>query len=124
MTPEQLAQLTKLRHDLHRIPEVSGKEKRTAAFIAEQVKDANPDALLTGLGGHGVAAVFDSKAPGPTVMIRCELDGLPIHEISDLPYRSETDGRGHLCGHDGHMVMVAGLAEWLAERPLQRGRVV
>lgn len=124
MTPEQHARLTQLRHDLHRIPEVSGKEERTAAFIADLMQASEPDMLLTSLGGYGVAAVFDSGTPGPSVMIRCELDGLPIHEISDLPYRSQIDGRGHLCGHDGHMVMVAGLAEWLAERPLQRGRVV
>jgi len=124
MTPEALERLTRLRHDLHRIPEVSGQEARTAAVITEFLGQAAPDEILTGLGGHGVAAVYDSGQSGPTVMIRCELDGLPIHEISDLEYRSQTDGQGHLCGHDGHMTMVAGLADWLSGRPLERGRVV
>jgi amidohydrolase len=124
MTPDQLAQLIQLRHDLHRIPEVSGQEARTAAFITDFLGGAGADEILTGLGGHGVAAVYDSGQDGPTVMIRCELDGLPIHEISDLEYRSQTDGQGHLCGHDGHMTMVAGLTGWLSGRPLKRGRVV
>ena len=124
MTPETFARLTRLRHDLHRIPEVSGREARTAAFITDFLGQTSPDEILTGLGGHGVAAIFDSGRDGPTVMIRCELDGLPIHEISELEYRSQTDGQGHLCGHDGHMTMVAGLTGWLADKPLERGRVV
>ncbi|MDE4131720.1 amidohydrolase [Phaeobacter sp. QD34_3] len=124
MTPQCLAQLTKLRHDLHKIPEVSGQEEKTAAFVADYLTGFSPDDLLTGLGGHGVAAVFQGAAAGPTVLIRCELDGLPIEEQSKAPYRSTHAGRGHLCGHDGHMVMVAGLAEHLAQHRPQRGRVV
>ncbi len=121
MTPQDMAAL---RHRLHRIPEVSGAEVQTAAFIAAFLQEHAPDQLLTGLGGHGVAAVYDSGTAGPTVLIRCELDGLPIEELSDHPYRSTIMGNGHLCGHDGHMVMVAALAPWLATRVLQRGRVV
>ncbi|WP_293576379.1 amidohydrolase [Phaeobacter sp.] len=124
MTPERLAQLTTLRQALHRIPEVSGAEEKTAAFITEYLREFAPDHLLTGLGGHGVAAVYDGAAEGPTVMIRCELDGLPIPELSDQPYRSTHVGRGHLCGHDGHMTMVAALAEELSATRPARGRVV
>ncbi|UWQ89623.1 amidohydrolase [Rhodobacteraceae bacterium M382] len=124
MTPELFRRLTQLRHDLHRIPEVSGQEARTAAFIEDTLTRHTPDSLISGLGGYGVAAVFDSGTPGPTVMIRCELDGLPIPEQSEARYRSTHEGRGHLCGHDGHMAIVAGLADWLAARPLARGRVV
>jgi amidohydrolase len=124
MTPDVLTQLKTLRHALHQIPEVSGQEAQTAEVIAEFLNLRGPDRLLTGLGGHGVAAVFDSGVPGPAVMIRCELDGLPIPEHSDQPYRSTHAGRGHLCGHDGHMVMVAGLADWLASEPSKAGRVI
>lgn len=124
MTPDRLAQLTGLRHALHQIPEVSGAEEKTAAYITTYLRAYAPDRLLTGLGGHGVAAVYDGAADGPTVMIRCELDGLPIEELSDQPYRSTHAGRGHLCGHDGHMTMVAALAEDLAANRPARGRVV
>ena len=124
MTPDRLAQLTGLRHALHQIPEVSGAEEKTAAYITTYLRAYAPDRLLTGLGGHGVAAVYDGAEDGPTVMIRCELDGLPIEELSDQPYRSTHAGRGHLCGHDGHMTMVAALAEDLAAKRPARGRVV
>lgn len=124
MTPERLAQLTWLRHSLHKIPEVSGAEEKTAALIAEYLRKFHPDDLLTALGGHGVAAVFDGAADGHTVLIRCELDGLPIKELSEHPYSSTHTGRGHLCGHDGHMVMVAALAAGLSKQRPMRGRVV
>ena len=124
MTPERLAQLTRLRHALHQIPEVSGAEEQTAAMVMDFLRGYDPDQLLTGLGGHGVAAVFDGATDGPTVLFRCELDGLPIRELSDRPYRSRHDGRGHLCGHDGHMIMVAALAQDLAAQRPARGRVV
>lgn len=116
--------LTALRHALHQIPEVSGQEARTAAHITTFLQRYQPDRLITHLGGHGVAAIYDSGLSGPTVLIRCELDGLPIPEASDLPYRSTIPGNGHLCGHDGHMVMVAGLAPWLSAGVLARGRVI
>lgn len=124
MTPERLAQLTRLRRALHQIPEVSGAEEKTAAMVADYLRGHAPDHLLTSLGGHGVAAVYEGRADGPTVLIRCELDGLPIEELSDYPYRSAHAGRGHLCGHDGHMTMVAALAEDLAANRPARGRAV
>lgn len=124
MTPERLAQLTRLRHALHQIPEVSGAEEKTAAMVAGYLRQHQPDKLLTGLGGHGIAAVYEGREDGPTVLIRCELDGLPIEELSDQPYRSTHAGRGHLCGHDGHMAMVAALAEDLAAQRPAKGRAV
>ncbi|MFY0310779.1 amidohydrolase [Leisingera sp. D0M16] len=124
MTPERLAQLTRLRHALHQIPEVSGAEEKTAAMVAGYLRQHQPDKLLTGLGGHGIAAVYEGREDGPTVLIRCELDGLPIEELSDQPYRSTHTGRGHLCGHDGHMTMVAALAEDLAASRPAKGRAV
>lgn len=119
-----LVELTAFRRDLHRRPEVSGAEGETATTITAALQALSPKSILTGLGGHGVAAVFEGTEDGPTVLFRCELDALPIHEISDSPWRSEIDGVGHLCGHDGHMTMILGLGRLLARQPIARGRVV
>lgn len=124
MTPDRLARLIGLRHDLHRAPELSGEETETAARIAAELSALSPEALHVGLGGHGVAAVFAGAAPGPTVAIRCELDALPIPETTGLAYASRVPGKGHLCGHDGHMVMVLAVAQALADRRPARGRAV
>ncbi|MFT7046972.1 MAG: amidohydrolase [Celeribacter sp.] len=112
-----------LRHNLHRQPEISGEEVQTATRIVHELTRAGADQIWQNLGGYGVAAEFRGAESGPTVMIRCELDGLPIAEESTLPYRSEIDGKGHLCGHDGHMCIVMGVALGLAKRPV-RGRVI
>lgn len=119
-----LPQLVALRHDLHRAPEISGDESRTAALIAEQMAALTPEQLITGLGGHGVAAIFDSGQAGPTALFRCELDGLLIREISTVAWRSQFEDRGHLCGHDGHMAIITGLACAMAARRPARGRVI
>ncbi|MEX0971354.1 MAG: amidohydrolase [Paracoccaceae bacterium] len=123
LTPKQFAQLTALRHDLHRNPEVSGEEIATAQRISAALEALGADRIWQGLGGHGVAAEFTGAGPGPTVLLRCELDGLPIRELSDLPYKSLIDGKGHLCGHDGHMVSMLGVGMWLKMRPAT-GRVI
>jgi amidohydrolase len=123
LSSEQLNYLVALRHELHQSPEVSGEEIRTAERIASELTTLGADRLWRGLGGHGVAAEFAGRENGPTVLLRCELDGLPIREISDLPYRSTIPGKGHLCGHDGHMVSMLGVAARLARRP-QKGRVI
>lgn len=116
--------LISLRHDLHRQPELSGEEGQTAATLRAFLADTKPTAVLSGLGGYGLALVFDSGHTGPTVLLRCELDALPIEELSAAPHRSAVPGKGHLCGHDGHMAILAGMARHLARRPPARGRVV
>ncbi|OIQ36172.1 MAG: peptidase M20 [Roseobacter sp. MedPE-SW] len=123
LTDSQFEYLQSLRRELHQMPEISGEEEQTAARIALELGRAGADHIWRGLGGHGVAAEFRGAQDGPTVLIRCELDALPIQEISQAPYRSRIEGRGHLCGHDGHMVMVLGLALALKKRPA-RGRVI
>lgn len=123
LTNTQLAYLQSLRQALHQSPEISGEEVETAARITQELTRAGADRVWTGLGGHGVAAEFCGQQDGPTVLIRCELDALPISEISQAPYRSQIEGKGHLCGHDGHMVMVLGVALALKTRPAT-GRVI
>lgn len=123
LTNTQFAYLQSLRQALHQSPEISGEEVETAARITQELTRAGADRVWTGLGGHGVAAEFCGQQDGPTVLIRCELDALPIPEISQALYRSQIEGKGHLCGHDGHMVMVLGVALALKTRPA-KGRVI
>jgi len=124
LTNQDMVELVAFRHKLHRMPELSREEAQTAQEIRAVLVATNPDRLITGLGGHGIAAVYEGAQPGPTVMIRAELDGLPIEEISGIPYRSTVPGKGHLCGHDGHMTILTGLARLLGRRRPQSGRVV
>ena len=105
-------------------PEAPREEKKTAARIAAELAALEPDQLFTGIGGHGIAAVFDSGVPGPVLMFRSELDGLPIEDMADVPHRSRIKGRGHLCGHDGHMVSLLALAGEMAHRRPAKGRVI
>jgi amidohydrolase len=112
-----------LRRRLHRQPELAFGEEKTARTIVDFLQPLGPDRVVTGLGGHGLAFDFDGESAGPRVLVRCELDALPIDETTDLEYRSEFEGVSHKCGHDGHMTMVAGLAERLRERRPERGTV-
>lgn len=122
LSDRDLAELTQWRHEMHRHPEVSRAEAATAARVAQALAPLTPDQILTGLGGHGLAAVWGQK--GPLVMFRAELDALPIHEISDLPHRSTRPGVGHLCGHDGHMTILLALARLIHGTPPTGLRVV
>lgn len=124
MSTEQLKRLTSFRKHLHRFPDLSGQEQATAERVGAYLSKCPPDHIATGLGGTGIAAVYEGAAPGPTVAIRCELDALPIPEETGLDHASEITGQGHLCGHDGHMVMVLALAEALSARRPARGRAV
>jgi amidohydrolase len=123
-TNRDIVELVAWRHRLHAMPELSGQEMRTAAEVQRFLSATRADRVLTGLGGHGVAAVFEGAAPGPTLMFRAELDALPIAEDGERAYRSEVPGMGHQCGHDGHMASLAGLALGLSRQPPARGRVV
>lgn len=124
LTNSDLVALTAFRRDLHRNPEISGQEVNTARRIVAALEPLIPTKILTGLGGHGVAAVFDSGTDGPTVMFRAELDALPIQEINDIEWLSEVAGKSHVCGHDGHMTMLLALGRMLARKPVAKGRVV
>ncbi|CUX59866.1 amidohydrolase [Agrobacterium genomosp. 13] len=124
LTNRDMLDLIELRHDLHRHPEISGEEKETARRIRDFLAQAKPDRILADLGGHGVAAIFDSGKSGPAILIRSELDALPIHEKSEAEYRSGTDGKGHLCGHDGHSTILTALALGLSRKRPETGSVI
>ena len=124
LTNSDIVELTAFRRHLHAHPELSGQEEWTAATIAAALAPLCPDRIVTGLGGHGVAAVFDGAEPGPTLMFRSELDALPIEELTDASHRSTHPGKGHLCGHDGHSTILLGLARLVVRHRPARGRVV
>ncbi|WP_419910911.1 amidohydrolase [Hoeflea sp.] len=123
LSDNEIEALVSIRRDLHMRPELSGEESETADRIFDHLTDLGPDRIVRGLGGTGVAAIFDGGQPGPSVMMRCELDGLPISETGTVSYKSRIPGKGHQCGHDGHMAMLLGVAMLLRERPA-RGRAV
>lgn len=124
LSNSDVVELVAWRQELHRFPEVSGEEEKTAEKVVAFLNPSRPDRIITGLGGHGVAAVYQGAEPGPTVMVRCELDALPIEEISEAAHRSQVPGKSHACGHDGHMATVAALSRGLGRQRPQRGRAV
>ena len=124
LTNRDILELTEWRRDMHRHPEVSRQEQGTAKRVNAALAQLSSNYVVTGLGGHGIAAVFDGDAPGPTVMFRAELDALPITEISTADHRSTIPGIAHLCGHDGHMTLLLGLGRLLARRRPVAGRVI
>ena len=102
LTNSDVAELTEWRRFLHRFPEVSREEAETARHVVAALAALKPDQVVTGLGGHGVAAVFEGAEVGPSVLFRSEIDALPIQELSNVAHRSTIPGKGHLCGHDGN----------------------
>lgn len=124
LTNLDVIELTEFRRELHRFPEISGEEANTAGMIETAAKSLGANQILTGLGGHGVAVIFDSGNDGPTVLFRAELDALPIEELSYAPWVSKVQGKAHLCGHDGHMAMLLAFGRLLSRNPVATGRVV
>ncbi|NVJ87208.1 MAG: amidohydrolase [Algoriphagus sp.] len=116
--------LIQLRHTLHQYPEIAGEEHQTAQRILDFFKPLKPDEILEKLGGTGLAFIFKGKNPGKRLLFRCELDALPIEEKGKPSYKSSILGKGHLCGHDGHMAIICGLGEKLSKKRPEFGEVV
>ncbi|MEW1644318.1 MULTISPECIES: amidohydrolase [unclassified Streptomyces] len=98
--------------DLHRHPELSGEERRTAGKLVERFAEAGFE-TLEGVGGTGVTGVL-RNGDGPTVLLRADMDALPVPEETGLSYASSVDGVMHACGHDMHVTWLAGAAGALA----------
>jgi len=124
LTNADIAELTDWRRELHRFPEISGQEAETAARVTAALAGTKPDSIVTGLGGHGVAAIWTGAQPGDTVLFRCELDALPIDEVGQPHWRSTIPGKGHMCGHDGHMTILMALARLISRNRPSKGRVI
>jgi amidohydrolase len=101
-----------LRRDLHRHPELSLREERTAQRIARELERLGLS-YRTGVGGQGLVADVPGRSPGPMVALRADMDALPVHEETGLPFSSEVPGVMHACGHDGHASILLGAAELL-----------
>ena len=97
----------KTRRDLHRIPETAYSEKKTSAYVADYLKGEGLE-VRTGIAQYGVVGLMKTGRPGPTLMIRADMDALPVTEATGLPFASTHEGAMHACGHDGHMAMVLG----------------
>jgi len=115
-----LNQIIKFRQTLHRYPELSGEEKDTAARIKTFLQQQKPDEIIENIAGHGIAAVFDSGKDGPTLLLRSDLDALPIEEVNDFAHKSRNEGVGHKCGHDGHMAILAGVATLICKNQAKK----
>ena len=116
--------IKELRRELHKYPELSGKEKETAKRIRNFVEIHNKTEIVEGIGGNGLAAIYSFSNQGPVIVIRCELDALPIQDKSSQYYRSVHNGVSHSCGHDGHMTIVAGLIFWIKEQSFDQGKII
>src|SRR5216683_5883273 len=108
------------RRDIHQHPELLYDVHRTAAFVAERLREFGCDEVATGLGRTGVVGVIKGRKPAPkgdikVIGLRADMDALPIEEATNLAYASRTPGKMHACGHDGHTAMLLGAARYLAE---------
>jgi amidohydrolase len=122
---EMLPEITEWRQHLHRNPEILYEVHQTAAFVAEKLREFGLDEVVEGIGRTGVVGVIRGKGEGTrTIGLRADMDALPIHEETGLPYASETPGKMHACGHDGHTAMLLGAAKYLAETRNFDGTVV
>ena len=110
--------LREWRQDFHRHPELGYEEHRTAQVIAERLREMGFDGVETGVGGTGVVGTLHGRGgPGDeahSIMLRADMDALPIHELNDSAHKSLTDGKMHACGHDGHVTMLLGAAQHMA----------
>ena len=116
LSPEVAAmaeELVAIRRDLHAHPELGYEERRTAGIVATRLRELGIE-VQEGVAETGVIGLLRGARPGPTVLLRADMDALPIQEASEVPYRSQTPGVMHACGHDGHTAILLGTARVLA----------
>lgn len=119
------AELAEWRRDFHAHPELGYTEHRTSALVAERLRAFGFDTVETGIGRTGVVGVLHGRdgPGGPAVMLRADMDALPIREATGAEHASRTEGVMHACGHDGHTTMLLGAAKRLADTRNFRGTV-
>ncbi|CAG9001231.1 MAG: N-acetylcysteine deacetylase [Candidatus Celerinatantimonas neptuna] len=115
--------LITIRHDLHKIAELSGSEFQTQTYIRNQLRLLPSPPTISTIADSGIIACFNSHIPGPSVLLRADMDALPIQELAQHCYVSMTPGVSHLCGHDGHTTSLLGVARLLSRKPISRGAV-
>jgi amidohydrolase len=118
------ADIIEMRRDLHRHPELGFQEVRTAGIVAKRLSDLGYT-VRTGLGKTGVTGSLQCGTPGKTVLLRADIDALPILEQTEVSWKSQSPGVMHACGHDGHTAMGLGAAAVLAKMaPSLAGNIV
>ncbi len=110
-----LEEVLELRRHFHRHPEVSFSEHETSRQLGERLRQLGLE-IKPCPTDTGVVALLDTGKPGKTVMLRADIDGLPIHEESGVTFSSRIDGTMHACGHDAHMAIMVGVARTLVDR--------
>jgi amidohydrolase len=121
---QSLFQFTqKLRRDFHQHPELGFQEVRTAGVIARELTNLGLE-INTGVGKTGIVALLESNQPGPEILVRFDMDALPITEATGAEYASENPGVMHACGHDGHVAVGLTVARLLNEHRAEWGGTV
>ena len=115
-------ELTAWRQDFHTHPELGFEEHRTSDLVAKRLEEFGIE-VHRGIGGTGVVGVLRVGNGPQSIGLRADMDALPIHETTDLPYKSSREGVMHACGHDGHTTMLLGAARYLAETRKFNGTV-
>src|SRR6266853_5366079 len=125
LPPVDRDQLVATRRDLHQHPELGFEERRTSGLVAERLQRLGYT-VRTGVGKTGVVGLRDGASGGKArcVLIRADMDALPIEEANDVPYRSQAAGKMHACGHDGHVALGLEVARRLHAAALPRGSAV
>lgn len=119
------SEVLELRWDLHRNPCLSSDEQDSADRIERWLTErVHPTEIVRNLGQTGLAVVFDSGNPGSNVLIRTEIDALPMDDTPELPHCSTRPGIAHKCGHDGHAAIVSAVALLLEKYPLPAGKAI
>jgi len=116
MEPVPHEEMVATRRHLHRHPELSMLEHETAAMVACELGKLGLDEIRTGIGETGVVGTLKGGKPGPVTLLRADMDGLPITEITGAEYVSQKSGVMHACGHDGHVAILLAAAKTLAAR--------
>ncbi|MEO0594581.1 MAG: M20 family metallopeptidase [Chloroflexota bacterium] len=111
------------RRDFHQHPEIAFEEVRTAGIVAKELQALGME-VQTGVGKTGVVGILEGDTDGPTVLVRADMDALPITEANQVDYLSTVDGKMHACGHDGHTAIALGVAKLFANnRDQLAGRI-
>jgi amidohydrolase len=118
----EVSKVVEWRRHFHENPELSNREFKTAAYVADVLRGLGLE-VKTGVAKTGVVAILKGGKPGPVMALRADMDGLPVHERNDLPFRSKQKGLYygdtvpvmHACGHDAHMAILLGTAEVLSK---------
>jgi amidohydrolase len=114
MAQELKESTIELRRDFHRHPELGLETIRTAAIVAKELRNLSME-VSTGMAKTGVVGLLEGSKPGPVVLVRFDMDALPVQEENNIDYASEVPGKMHACGHDGHVAIGLTVAKILTE---------